>query len=270
MSGSEPGTTAEPVVRYELRRSAAWITLNRPAVRNALSAELVAGIGDGLDRAGRDPGVRSVVIAGNGPMFCAGADLKMVLGQLPENGSLAEFLSSVARLCERIAGQPKPVIAAVHGDVIAGGLELVLACDLVIASEDASFCDGHARYGLFPAAGGATRLPRKIGVNRAKQLLFTGEFWSAERMRECGLVNEVVPAAELHGAVDAMTDQIGKRSPAGIAGMKGVVEDGLERPLNEALALELAECERYAATSPDFTEGLRAFAERRDPEFAAE
>lgn len=256
------------VVRYETRGSAAWITLNRPDQRNALSMEVIDGVSRSLRSARDDRSVRAVVLAANGPMFCAGADLKMVLESL-DGAGVSDFLGAAARLFDDVASHPQPVIAAVHAGVIAGGLELVLACDLVVAASTATFCDGHARYGLFPAAGGATRLPRKIGANRAKQLLFTAESWSAERMREAGLVNEVVEADRLHDAVRALSDQIARRSPLGLAGMKDVVDTGLDRPLVEALAYELAACQRYAG-SADFTEGLRAFVARREPEFVGE
>ncbi|PXY25833.1 enoyl-CoA hydratase/isomerase family protein [Prauserella endophytica] len=255
------------VVRYELRESAAWIVLNRPEARNALSTEVVEGLRESLARAEHDPAARSVVLAGEGPMLCAGADLKMVLGRLDEDGALSAFLVSVGEVCMEIARHPKPVIAAVQGGVIAGGFELVQACDLVVATEDATFCDGHARYGLFPAAGGAVRLVRKIGMNRAKQLLFTAEPWSAEKLREAGLVNQVVPTGQLEPAVAALTERIGRHSGQGLAEMKRVMEHGADLPMAAALQLELDACRDYAARCPDFSEGLRAFSERREPSF---
>ena len=255
-------------VRYEVRDSAAWITLNRPERRNALSVELLDGVAAGLRDAAGDRAVRSVVFVGAGPMFCAGADLKRVLGDLGGAG-VTDFLRRAAALFDQVARHPQPVIAAVHGGVIAGGLELVLACDLVLATRTATFADGHARYGLFPAAGGATRLPRRIGANRAKQLLFTAESWSAERMYEAGLVNEVVDDDRLVAAVQELTDRIGRLSPLGLARIKDVVETGLDRPLDDALGYELRACAEYA-TSRDFAEGLRAFADRREPEFVGE
>ncbi|MEU3270980.1 enoyl-CoA hydratase/isomerase family protein [Saccharomonospora sp. NPDC006951] len=263
----------QPVL-YERRGPAAWITLNRPGAHNALSAEVIAGIGEGLRRAEEDTEARAIVLAGNGPSFCAGADLKMVLAQGKEHadasdaaGALSGFLRSVADVCDRISAHPLPVIAAVHGNVIAGGLELTLACDLVLADEKAAISDGHARYGLFPAAGGATRLPRKIGVNRAKYLLFTADTWSAELLRECGLVNEVLPEDELLSRAQALAERLGHRSARGLAAMKRVVEQGLDLSLDDALALELAECERYIAGGGDFEEGLLAFTQRRVPVF---
>lgn len=252
-------------VLYEVRGSAAWLTLNRPEVRNALSRELLDGMAAGLDRAGEDPRARSVVIAATGPAFCAGADLKRV-GAMDDHANVVEFLKAAAALFDRVAGHPQPVIAAVQGIAVAGGLELVLACDLVIATADAEFSDGHVRYGLFPAGGGATRLPRRIGVNRAKQLLFTADRWSAQRMFDAGLVSEVVAAEELSSAVTTLTDRIGRHSPLGIAGIKRLVDEGADRPLPDALTLELKQCTEYAR-SADFAEGLKAFGERREPTF---
>ncbi|CAJ1583456.1 enoyl-CoA hydratase/isomerase family protein [[Mycobacterium] wendilense] len=256
---------ADSEVRYEVRHGAAWITLNRPAARNALSHGLLNGISAGLTTAAADPAVRAVVIGAAGSAFCAGADLKRV-GAMDDHDNVVGFLKAAAALFDQVAEHPQPVIAAVQGIAVAGGLELVLACDLVVATTDAVFSDGHARYGLFPAAGGATRLPRKIGANRAKQLLFTAESWTAQRMYEAGLVTEVVPADGLVDCVAAIVGRISRHSPLGITGMKRLVDDGSDRPLADALALELAACTEYAK-SADFAEGLRAFGERREPKF---
>ncbi|MBP2364794.1 enoyl-CoA hydratase/isomerase family protein [Pseudonocardia parietis] len=253
------------VVQCTVRGSAAWLTLDRPDVHNALSLELLDELAAGLDRAERDPAVRSVVIAARGPSFCAGADLAMARA-LHGESDLPRFLHRAAEVFDALVESPRPVIAAVQGGVIAGGLELVLACDLVVATEDATFADGHARYGMFPAAGGTTRLPRRIGANRAKQLLFTAQRWDAERMREAGLVTEVVPAGELERAVEALTERIGRHSPTGIAGMKRLVDTGAGTSPDRAAAQEMAACEAYASTD-DFAEGLAAFAQGREPRF---
>ncbi|PXY18092.1 enoyl-CoA hydratase [Prauserella sp. PE36] len=261
-------TSSSSVVGYRTEGSTAWLTLNRPEARNALSFEVLDGISASLARAAEDSSVRAVVMAASGSVFCAGADLKMVLGSLHDEGP-GRFLRRAAEVFEEVARHPHPVIAAVQGHVVAGGLELVLACDLVVAAESATFSDGHTRYGLFPAAGGATRLPRRIGANRAKQLLFTAESWSSERMREAGLVNEVVADDALADHTRELADTIGRRSPLGLAGIKRVVDESIDKPLGDALAAELAACEEYSA-SADFKEGLRAFTERREPTFLGE
>ncbi|QVQ51522.1 enoyl-CoA hydratase/isomerase family protein [Spiractinospora alimapuensis] len=258
-------------VEYEVKGTAAWITLNRPDQRNALSAEVIDGVSRALDTARRAAAVRSVVFAANGPMFCAGADLKNVLGDLDgsDGAALRRFLRSASTLFDKIAAHPQPVVAAVHGAAIAGGLELVLACDVVVAARSATFADGHARYGMFPAGGASIRLPRRIGVNNAKRLMFTAESWSAERMRSVGLVSEVVDDDELPATVTSLTQRIGRFSPLGLSEMKQVVEAGADLSVSRGITHELNTCLNYA-TSKDFAEGLHAFSARREPEFVGE
>lgn len=261
----------EQPVGYQVEGTAAWITLNRPDQRNALSAEVIDGVTRALDTARQDETVRSVVFAANGPMFCAGADLKSVLGDLTgdDTAALTRFLRSASALFDRIADHPQPVIAAVHGGAIAGGLELVLACDIVVAADSATFGDGHARYGMFPAGGASIRLPQRIGVNNAKRLMFTAENWTAERMRDAGLVSEVVADDQLVPAVTALTERIGRFSPLGLSRMKEVLEAASDLSLADGLAYELSVCTNYTR-SVDFAEGLRAFADRREPEFVGQ
>lgn len=255
-------------VGYEVKGTAAWITLNRPEQRNALSAEVIDGVTRALETAQATAAVRSVVFAANGPMFCAGADLKNVLGRLDgaDSAALARFLQSAAALFDRISSHPQPVIAAVHGGAIAGGLELVLACDVVVAARSATFGDGHARYGMFPAGGGSIRLPRRIGLNNAKRLMFTAESWTAERMQNAGLVSEVVDDDRLVPEVTELTERIGRLSPLCLSRMKEVVEAGADMSIADGLAYELDACTNYAG-SRDFAEGLRAFSDHREPKF---
>ncbi|TCP54999.1 short chain enoyl-CoA hydratase [Tamaricihabitans halophyticus] len=254
------------VVDYRTENATAWVTLNRPDARNALSFDVLDGIADSFTRAADDQSIRAVVLAANGPAFCAGADLKMVLGSL-DGAGVTPFLRRAAEVFDQVARHPQPVIAAVQGNVVAGGLELVLACDLVVAAASATFSDGHTRYGLFPAAGGASRLPRRIGVNRAKQLLFTAESWTASRMYEAGLVTQVASAEALTDQVRELAEVIAQRSPLGLVRIKQVVDEGIDTPLADALAVEMAACQEYAR-SADFAEGLRAFTQRRAPTFS--
>src|SRR6516225_2273932 len=152
-------TATRQATVYERRGPAAWIRLTRPDKRNAIDADVLAGIGAGLDRAAED-GARVVVLTGSGPAFCAGADLSAVGADLDDLGAIERLLDGASKLTLRIEEHPTPVIAAVNGAAIAGGFELVLACDLVVAAESAMLADGHARYGLFPGAGSSVRLPR--------------------------------------------------------------------------------------------------------------
>ncbi|WP_322045002.1 enoyl-CoA hydratase/isomerase family protein [Paraburkholderia sp. J67] len=255
----------------EVRHGAMWITLNRPAAMNAISPDVVAGVGRALDEALARDDARVIVLTGAGRAFCAGADLKFVRGetqgqaQSQANGS-AQFLGALLALLNRLERFPRPVIAAVNGLALAGGLELVLCCDLVLATQSARFGDAHANYGLLPGGGGSVRLPRRIGAARAKHLMFTGDFVAAEAMETAGLVNQVVEDGRLVEAVDALVAKIAAKSPLGISRMKTLVNDGLEQPVEVALRQELVMTALHEH-SEDIAEGLAAFQEKRAPRF---
>jgi len=149
---------SESVVVTELRNRSLWIRLNRPDAMNSLTPEVLQAIDKGLDQALESTDVMTVVLTGTGRAFCAGADLKYVRGQLGETGT-STFLAGVLRTMNRLDRFPKPVIASLNGITLAGGLELVLCCDLVIAAKSAKIGDAHANYGLLPGGGGSVRLP---------------------------------------------------------------------------------------------------------------
>lgn len=255
-------------VVYEVRDGAGWIRIDRPAAMNALSPQVVAEFAAALDEARRDEQVRALVITGTGRAFCAGADLKAVRemsGDDPAANTQA-FLAEAAKVFNGVEAFPRPVIAAVNGLALAGGLELVLCCDLVIAAESAKLGDAHANYGLLPGGGSSIRLPRKIGRNRANYLLFTGEFLPAADFVAMGLVNRVVPDDQLEAAVEELVGVLAAKSPAGLRRMKQLVADGLEQPVASGLRLELLASEAHAH-SADMAEGLAAFEEKRAPRF---
>ncbi|MGE0232471.1 MAG: enoyl-CoA hydratase/isomerase family protein [Flavobacteriaceae bacterium] len=256
-------------VLFEKRASAAWITFNRPEAMNAMSPQQAADLNAALDAVEADRDVRCVVITGTGRAFCAGADLKAVKalgeGEDRERARRA-FLDFTGDVLRRIETFPMPVIAAVNGLALAGGLEVVLVCDLVIAAEEAKLGDQHAQYGLLPGWGGSVRLPRKIGLNRAKELMFTARHVPARTMMEWGLVNRVVPLADLEEAVGALAAELADKSPLGLAAMKRMADDGLAQPLDVALRYETAIADKYQ-DSHDRQEGLSAFAEKRKPQF---
>lgn len=257
----------EEEIISEVRDGAMWITLNRPEAMNSLTPRVLAGISRALDQAQNTDGVRAVVLTGNGRAFCAGADLKYVQSQVSDtdNGT-RHFLSEVLALMNRVESFPMPVIAAINGLALAGGLELVLCCDLVIAARSAKLGDAHANYGLLPGGGGSVRLPRKIGPSRAKYLLYTGEFLPAEELLAAGLVNKVVEDAELLSATGELVATLARKSPLGLRRMKALVDDGLAQPIESALRLELLASEVHAH-SADMKEGLAAFNEKRAPVF---
>jgi enoyl-CoA hydratase len=255
-------------VQTERRGAAAWVRLARPKALNAISPAVVRDLAAAFAGVRDDPAVRAVVLTGDGPAFCAGADLSFALDSL-ERGETAPFLAFVEDLAEvvrTITRFPKPVIACVNGTACAGGLELVLACDLVYAADSARIGDAHANYGLIPGAGGAARLPSRIGSQRAKELLFTGEFVPASALVAAGLVNRVFPATDLETEVQRIADTIASKSPLGLRRMKEVADDSLEQSDDGALRLERTALAAHLG-SEDVRVGLKAFREKRKPEF---
>lgn len=258
---------SETAVLCAARDGAMWITLNRPAAMNSITPAIVQGIEAALVEALADPQVSAVVLTGTGRAFCAGADLKYVREQTQgDESATAAFLQTVLRLMNRLETFPKPVIAAINGLALAGGLELVLCCDLVIAARSARIGDAHANFGLLPGGGSSVRLPRKIGPTRAKYLLYTGEFVPAEQLVEAGLVNEVVDDADLLPAAQRLVAKLVPKSSLVLRRMKALVDDGLEQPSETALRLELLASEVHSH-SHDMREGLAAFEEKRKPQF---
>ncbi|WP_165965660.1 enoyl-CoA hydratase/isomerase family protein [Pseudonocardia dioxanivorans] len=199
-----------PVVRVGRKGPVLWLQIDRPHVRNALDTNVVAALDDGLDAAERDPSVRAVAITGTGRAFCSGGDVRM-LADPGSGAALRRFRNDFGRLLGRIESHPLPVLAAVNGATVAGGLELILACDLVVAAADAHIGDGHVLNGLIPGAGGSVRLPGAVGRHRAAELLYTGELHDAALLQAWGLVNEVVEPSELTDTIEAFVGRLGAR-----------------------------------------------------------
>jgi enoyl-CoA hydratase/carnithine racemase len=252
----------ETTVASSVEGSALWLRINRPDALNSLSLAVIDELHAGLDRAEADPAVRSVVLTGTGRAFCAGADLKDV----NDSDSGVEFRRLLGVLLDRIDAFAKPVIAAVNGIALAGGLELILCCDVVVAAASARMGDGHSNYGLLPGGGGSVRLPRVVGKNRAMYMLYTGDLFPAADLQAWGLVNVIAADEGLHEAVTQLTDRLSAKSPLGLARMKQLVHETAEQPTPTALSLELL----YSALhekSHDMAEGVAAFVEKRKPEF---
>jgi enoyl-CoA hydratase len=257
-------------ISYDHRGETAWIFLDRPDEMNSINTQLAIELDDALHKAETDDSVRVLVISGRGKAFCAGADLKSFLaGQQNETHPEPDFLDLITKTLNHLRNFPKPVIAAVNGMALAGGLELVMCCDLVIAAESAKLGDAHSNFGMFPGAGGAAVLPRRIGLTRAKHLLFTGDFLSASEMKEYGLVNQVVPEEELEAAVQTLADKLSAKSPLVLARMKEVANQSLDQAQDAALRHELLNL-RAHMRSYDMMEGLAAFKEKRKPKFKGE
>jgi enoyl-CoA hydratase/carnithine racemase len=257
-------TTTDSALRIEHRGAGLWLTLSRPADMNALNAEILKGIERGLADALKDDDVRAVVITGAGRAFCAGADLKTALSG--SDRGLEAFLAEASRILNLLRNFPKPVIAGLNGLTLAGGLELALACDIIIASANAKIGDGHANYGVFPGAGGAAILPRRIGYHAAALLLFTGDTVPAESLMAWGLVQQVVPAEQLTATLETLVEKIAQKSPSALRRMKVVARASTHMSEDAALELEKEELRQHMLGT-DFREGLAAFSEKRKPNF---
>ena len=198
------GQVATDVIQYEVVNGIATIWLNRPEVKNCINWELLMGLGEMLDRAEEDENARVVVIRGRGNTFCAGADLNMLdsefLGTTNKSVKIAQVS---ARTFARAFDLGKPTIAVVEGYAVAGGFELAISCDFLIAADDAKIGDFHIRRALFGGAGPIYRLPRYIGVRRTKELLFTGKLLSGKECKEWDLANVSAPTEQLEEAIAA-------------------------------------------------------------------
>lgn len=257
----------EQSVIYEQRQNTAWIYLNRPDEMNAIGIDLLLGLKSALELAEKDGTIKVAVLSGKGKAFCAGANLKELLDDIDTQGTPDKKLLDLSlELFAEFESFSKPLIAALNGITLAGGLEIAMAADFIISSDQAKIGDAHANFGVLPGAGGAVRLPRKIGVNRAKYLLFTGEFISAEEMKTYGLVQEVVAPEQLEARVQEIANRLSEKSPLVLRKMKELVKDGLEQPLEIALKQEWLTLKAHTQ-SYDLIEGLSAFMEKRKPEF---
>ena len=250
-------------VHYERRGRAAWITLDSPANRNALSAPLVRELGEHLKAAIADPEVRVMVVTGNGPAFCAGADLKSRGDAVTsEGGGKNPFVEILQLLWDG----PKPVIAAVNGHAFGGGVGLVAAADIAIGVTSAKFSFSEVRLGLIPAMISVVVLP-KLGVQRTMRLFLTGERFAGAKAAEYGLLHRVVAPEELERAVQEEVEAIALGGPEAIAEAKRLIRTVARLPMDEAFAY----AEQRIATlfaSAEAAEGMASFVEKRKPKWA--
>jgi len=242
----------------------ATLTVNRPDKLNALNATTIRELGEAVDALRADDAVGGIVLTGAGRAFVAGADIGELASQSPMQAK-ARSLTGQA-VFRRFETSPKPVIAAVNGFALGGGCELAMACHVRLASEAAKFGQPEAKLGIGPGYGGTQRLPRLVGKGRALQLLLTGEMIDAAEAYRIGLVNQVVPAAELLDAARAMLRQMLANGPLALAVCIEAVNDGLETGLDAGLLLEANHFGLLSA-SADMQEGTRAFLEKRPAAF---
>jgi methylglutaconyl-CoA hydratase len=253
------------LVLVERVGTAAWLSLNRPEARNALSCGLVAALRSELAVLAARPDVTAVVLTGaGGKAFSAGADLKERLRMTLDETHA--FLDDLGALAQAVEDFPAPVIAAISGAALGGGLELALAADIRVADESAVLGLSEVRLGIIPGAGGTQRLSRLCGIATAKELILTGRKVDAAAALRLGLVSRVVARAELKPAVEALVAELGAGAPLALAQAKRAIDSGFGKPMPDALATE-RQCYEVVLGSGDRNEALRAFAEKRPPRF---
>jgi methylglutaconyl-CoA hydratase len=253
------------ILDIQARGAAAWLWMNRPEARNALSDELIAALETGLDVLEKDAGARVLVLAGRGPVFCSGGDLANMekAAKMTKARSRREA-SRFAKLLLRMYAYPKPIVARVHGPAFAGGMGLVAACDLVVASEEAEFALPETRLGLVPAMI-SPYLVRAMGAAQARRYMLTGERLSGREAQRIGFAHECVAAAELDAVVGKMCERLALAGPEALARAKKLLQHVQGAPLTPQLAAETAAVLAEARASPEAREGMRSFLEKRKP-----
>lgn len=245
--------------------TAALVTMNRPDVLNAIDWPMLTAIDDAVTETVADRDVRLLMLTGAGRAFSAGGDLKKYIALQRDPVEFPAFLADFHRILSRLRDLPVPTVALVNGVTAAGGLELLLACDLVVAAESARIGDGHLNFGQMGGGGVLTLLPRMIGIQRAGELMFSGRFLSSAEALDWGLVGRVVPDPGLLDAGLSIGREVAVKSPLAVANAKEVMTSVWRQSLSVdvGLALERERNCRYCLTSHDAPEGLQAFAEKR-------
>jgi enoyl-CoA hydratase len=253
-------------IRVAIEGDLARVTLARADKLNPLDWSTVKELKAAVAEIEAAP-VRFVILTGEGRAFSAGGDLDGYLKLYRDAVAFQAFLDDFYAMLTGIEKARAIWIAAVNGVTVAGGIELLLACDMALAGASAKIGDGHLNFGQLPGAGGSQRLPRAIGLLRAKHLMLTGDLLDAETCERWGLVTKVVPDTELVAQAEAWVASLSEKSGAGLAGAKRLANMTLDLPYEEGLKAEIAFVHRYATTEPDATEGLIAFKEKRPPRF---
>lgn len=246
----------------------ARLVLNRPEHRNPLDWETVIALRGAIMQIEDEPAIRVVLVSGSGRTFSAGGDLKGYVALYQQPAEFRRFLEDFHDLLDRIERSAKIYVAVVEGYCVAGGLELLLACDVAVAGSSARIGDAHVNFGQLPGAGGSQRLPRAIGALRAKHLILTGDIITAAEAERIGLLSAVFADDALDRQVEALVGRLLAGSPTGLKGAKYLVNEGMRVGLSDALRMELDYVHCYATTCADATEGLVAFQEKRKPRFS--
>jgi enoyl-CoA hydratase len=251
-------------IRYDISDNIATITLSRPEKRNSMTQKMFSELDEAVKLVARAEDVRVLVIEGDGGTFCAGDDLAELVVLDPPR--VRSFLARVQDTFLGLESLEIPVLAAVKGHALGGGLELALACDLILASSEAALGLPETNLGIIPGLGGTVRLPRRVGLGRAKELVYSGRIVKADEAKKMGLVEDVYPPDVFDAGVRQLAGLLASKSPTAIALAKSTISRGMDASLETGLALE-REAFAYCFSLPDAKEGISAFLEKRKPEF---
>lgn len=254
-------------IRYGVHDGVATIELARPDKLNAITFHMFEELGDAVDTAAKDPGIRVVLVQGQGRSFSSGLDVT-VLGQLAgtRGARFHSFVETAQRPGRRLATMSKPAVAAVQGHAYGAGFQLALACDLRIVADDASFAMLEVRYGILPDLGGPHRLPRLIGAGRAKEIVWSGRTVDAEEALRIGLANKVVPAGKIHEEAESYARALMSAPPIPVSLTKSLIDRAAETPL-EASMEHQAQAQERCLESDDHREAVEAYLEKRPARF---
>lgn len=259
-------------LKFDVQDGVGWIVLNRPEARNAMNAEMREAFLVALGRCGEDAEIRAVVLTATGKGFCTGADLsgsRAATGAAgpAHPGATRAAMQPSQRVIRALWDLEKPIVAGVNGVAAGLGAHLAYACDLVVASEEARFIEVFVRRGIALDAGGGFLLPRHIGLHKAKELVFLGDDLSAADAERLGLVNRVVPAAQLEDALRALAKRLAEGPTFAIGLSKRLLNRSLQADMDTLFAEE-AFTQALVANSEDMREGIRSFMEKRSPGFS--
>lgn len=251
-------------ILVEKKNNLGYLTLNRPQARNALSREMISEFGNALAEIDKDKDTKVLIVTGAGKAFQAGAAIDQLQNMSPLD--LLRYNSEGVRLIGSLERLRQPVIAAVNGPAVGGGLEMSLACTFRVAAESAIFGLPEVKLGLIPGAGGTVRLPRLIGMQRAAEIILTGDMITAKEAERIGLVNKVVPDQDVMKTAEAMAQRIITNAPIAVEMAKNALEVGKDLPLEQAVEYAQKNCVTCFSTE-DVKEGTSAFFEKREARF---
>ncbi len=254
-------------IMYLKDNQVATITLNRPDAMNALSPDLLSELQYAISVASTDQDLKALVIRGNGRSFCAGADLLFFDSAFENLSLLNPYIQLLNQCFLDLENLDIPTVAVVQGFALAGGLELAMACDMTIVSNEAKLGDQHANFGLMPGGGSTQRLPRRIGMQRAMELLTTGRWLTGPEAVDWGLALRSTDEANLNAELESILSSLRDKSRESLSWIKSITRQGRDLSVNSGIQLESSAFVQYLATSTHPREGIQAFKEKRKPDF---